>query len=179
MMLLGQWLKHLVLIVLISIIADLLLPTKSMQKYVRAVLGIAIIAAMIQPITPLFHRDWADQIANTAAQELLTGTQRGGVSSGGQIDQSTLSTYESQIEKQETHQADTILADATEMALPGDLRAHVVKLTIQNANQPDKLQAVVETDTTDVSVRSAIVKQIAGELHVSGQQVTIRMSGGE
>lgn len=70
----GEWLKQIILLVILATLADLLLPTKAMQKYVRVVLGIAVIAAMLQPIVPLLRRDWADQVANAALQE-TTGTQ--------------------------------------------------------------------------------------------------------
>lgn len=49
---------------MLATIADLLLPTKAMQKYVRMVMGMAIIAAMLQPIVPLLKGDWADKVAN-------------------------------------------------------------------------------------------------------------------
>lgn len=172
---LGDWLKHLILIVLISVIADLLLPTKAMQKYVRAVLGIAIIAAMIQPITPLFHRNWADEVANAAANELTQPTSQTGTSSTN----STLQGYQKQLEEQQKQEADGILADAVKEQMPVALREHIQRFTIRGAATPDKLHATIVIDTADKATALAILKQVAGLLHVQAAQVTVRAGGGE
>lgn len=65
----GEWLKQLVLVVMLATITDLLLPTKSMQQYVRMVMGMAVIALMLQPVVPLLKGDFAEQVANAALNE--------------------------------------------------------------------------------------------------------------
>jgi len=71
---LGLWIKQLILIVFLAILSDFLLPTQAMQKYVRVVMGLAIIAVMIQPIIPLVGHNWADQVANQAVSEIFGGS---------------------------------------------------------------------------------------------------------
>ncbi|WP_290586631.1 stage III sporulation protein AF [Alicyclobacillus sp.] len=66
----GEWLKQIILLVILATVADLLLPTRSMQRYVRVVMGVAVLAAMLQPILPLMRADWADRAAAAVEAEL-------------------------------------------------------------------------------------------------------------
>ncbi|SFU89884.1 stage III sporulation protein AF [Alicyclobacillus macrosporangiidus] len=66
----GEWLKQIILLVILAALADLLLPTKAMQRYVRAVMGVAILAAMLQPFLPYLRSDWADRAAAAIDAEL-------------------------------------------------------------------------------------------------------------
>jgi stage III sporulation protein AF len=80
---LGEWLKQLIMVVLLAVFADLLLPTKAMQKYVRVVMGLAVIAVILQPLTPLFSGDWAGRLADYATGMVL-GNDTSGVARGAQ-----------------------------------------------------------------------------------------------
>lgn len=71
----GAWLKEIIVIALLAVFTDLLLPSQSMQRYVRMVMGLAIIAVMIQPIVPFFQRDWVTKVATLATEEVTSGTQ--------------------------------------------------------------------------------------------------------
>ncbi len=52
---LSDWLRHLVMIILLAAFLDLILPTTSMQKYVRTVLGLIVMLTMLNPITALIQ----------------------------------------------------------------------------------------------------------------------------
>lgn len=176
MIALGIWLKHLVLIVIVSVIADLLLPTKSMQKYVRAVLGIAIIAAMIQPITPMFRQNWVEDITTAITDEV---TRNGAESVNEPSSLTSVDRYKAQLDAQEAAQADIELADATKEALPANLRDHVTNIVIKGANTPAKLQATIDVNDMGPIARQALQKAVADALHISTSQVTVRANGGE
>lgn len=54
---LEGWVSQLVLIVLFAVILELLLPTGGFQKYVKFVIGLVLIVALLDPVIKLFHLD--------------------------------------------------------------------------------------------------------------------------
>lgn len=63
---LGEWLKQLVLIVLLATFIDLLLPNKTMQRYVRTVIGLFLLMVLIGPVFRLLSSEW--NLEKVAAQ---------------------------------------------------------------------------------------------------------------
>lgn len=59
---LGGWVSQLVLIVLFAVILELLLPARSFQKYVKFVIGLVLIVALMDPVIRLFQLDPVDLI---------------------------------------------------------------------------------------------------------------------
>lgn len=57
--LLSEWLKEIILIVLLASFVDLLLPNSSFQKYARMVMGLLIILTIISPIFSIFSEDFS------------------------------------------------------------------------------------------------------------------------
>ncbi len=55
---LSQWLQNIILIVLLATFADLLLPSSTLQKYSKMVLGLLVIVAILSPILELFTKDY-------------------------------------------------------------------------------------------------------------------------
>lgn len=56
---LTNWLKEIILIVLLASFVDLLLPNSNMQKYARFILGLLIILTIISPIFELFTDNYS------------------------------------------------------------------------------------------------------------------------
>jgi len=56
---LTNWLKEIILIVLLASFVDLLLPNSNIQKYARLILGLLIILTIISPIFALFTEDYS------------------------------------------------------------------------------------------------------------------------
>lgn len=52
---LSEWLKEIILIVLLAIFADLLLPSQVMQRYVKLVFSLMIVLVMLSPVVELLH----------------------------------------------------------------------------------------------------------------------------
>ena len=48
--LLSGWLKQIVILVLIAAFMDLLLPNNSMERYIKLVMGLLIILAILSPV---------------------------------------------------------------------------------------------------------------------------------
>lgn len=56
---LANWLKEIILIVLLASFVDMLLPNSNMQKYARFILGLLIILTIISPIFELFTDNYS------------------------------------------------------------------------------------------------------------------------
>jgi stage III sporulation protein AF len=53
----GEWIKHIVLLILMATFLDLILPNSSMRKYVKLVVGFLLILLILSPILKLFSYD--------------------------------------------------------------------------------------------------------------------------
>lgn len=68
---LSGWLKELILMILLASFIDLLLPNQSMQRYVRMVVGMFLLLALLEPVFQWFQKDWnADQWLAAAERSL-------------------------------------------------------------------------------------------------------------
>lgn len=54
---LGEWIKHIVLIILVATFLDLLLPNTQMRRYIQLVVGLIIIVLILSPILELLQVD--------------------------------------------------------------------------------------------------------------------------
>jgi len=61
---LAAWLKQLIAVVLLASLADLLLPGRSMQRYVRLVAGLFVLLAVLTPILEWVRGDFAGRIVD-------------------------------------------------------------------------------------------------------------------
>lgn len=91
---LGGWLKEIIIIILIASFADLLLPNKTMQRYVRTVIGLFLLMLLLSPVLRLFQMKW-DTDALLAAVENSSGkavyaTGSGSGGSGKAVNTATL-----------------------------------------------------------------------------------------
>ncbi len=66
---LSEWLRHLVIVILLAVFLDLALPSNVMQKYVRTVLGLVVMLTMLDPLRVLV----ATHFNLEAAAARLTG----------------------------------------------------------------------------------------------------------
>jgi stage III sporulation protein AF len=55
---LGGWLKSIIMIILIATFVDLLLPNHSLQRYVKTVISLFVLMALLSPIAQLFQKTW-------------------------------------------------------------------------------------------------------------------------
>jgi stage III sporulation protein AF len=55
---LSEWLKEIILLILLATFIDLLLPNSSMQRYVKLVIGLFVLMTILNPIFTFLHSDW-------------------------------------------------------------------------------------------------------------------------
>jgi stage III sporulation protein AF len=74
---LGEWLRHLVMVVLLAAFVDLILPSRSMERYVRLVLSLLVLLALISPIAQLLRSNPAAELRQAfLAQERAESGQQ-------------------------------------------------------------------------------------------------------
>lgn len=82
---LGDWLREIILVVLLASFVELLLPSKSMERYARLVLSLLILLTMLSPIVSLLKGDAASELSIAMGRQekeggLFTGGGDGGTS---------------------------------------------------------------------------------------------------
>lgn len=171
---LGEWLKQIILIVILAVFADLLLPTKAMQKYIRAVMGLVVIGAILQPIVPYFQRDWADKLAQSATSELVPGNQSspGLTQNGANIP--GLANYQADMKAQQAAAADQYVAQELTAQIAGQFHCTVTQLTVHGlttGGSTTQVSAVVQS--FDARQLASIRNFIAATLKIPETQVNV------
>ncbi|MCI3920179.1 stage III sporulation protein AF [Paenibacillus sp. TRM 82003] len=73
---LGDWLRQIILVVLLATFVDLLLPNRTMQRYVRLVVSLFILMTILSPVLQLFGSNASlRMLAATVDGWTLAGTQ--------------------------------------------------------------------------------------------------------
>jgi stage III sporulation protein AF len=128
---LGDWLKQMVIVVLLAVLTDFLLPTQAMQKYVRTVMSLAIIAIMLGPIVPFMKPDWADEVANMAISEFDRGQTTGSPANGNATETNTSRAYSKTIQAEEASTATTLVQQDVLSAIPTVYKPFVTDVAVQ------------------------------------------------
>ncbi|OMC73251.1 stage III sporulation protein AF [Paenibacillus odorifer] len=76
---LGGWLREIILVVLLASFVELLLPSKSMERYARLVLSLLILLTMLSPIVSLLKGDAISELSVAMGQQ----EKEGGLFTGG------------------------------------------------------------------------------------------------
>lgn len=74
---LGEWLKEIILVVLIAVFIELLLPNRAMERYVKFVVSLLILLTLLSPLMRLFTTDASEKI-ETAFTDSWGGLEEGG-----------------------------------------------------------------------------------------------------
>ncbi|WLD91998.1 stage III sporulation protein AF [Alkalihalobacillus sp. AL-G] len=59
-----EWITNIILIILLATILELLLPSSSFQKYIKVVIGLLLIIAILNPLIQFFSIDFDDELAS-------------------------------------------------------------------------------------------------------------------
>lgn len=71
---LGNWLKQIIILIIIATLIDLILPNRSMERYVKLVMGLLMIMAILTPILQLIGKEniltnWGVEFWNKTVKE--------------------------------------------------------------------------------------------------------------
>lgn len=128
---LGGWLREIILVVLLASFVELLLPSKSMERYARLVLSLLILLTMLSPIVSLLKGDAVAELSLAMGQQ---EKENGLFSASGQEDNS--------LEK--------ILADGQKLA--EGRQEQSLKLAAEEVAGQMREQIISETGTRGVNV---------------------------
>lgn len=79
---LSDWLKQVILIILLAAFVDLLLPNQAMQRYVKTVVSLFILMTLLTPVFELFQRGWDAEKLLAEAERLQSDNGRQTASGG-------------------------------------------------------------------------------------------------
>lgn len=79
---LGDWLREIILVVLLASFVELLLPSKSMERYARLVLSLLILLTMLSPIVSLLKGDAIAELSIAMGRQ----EKEGGLFTGGEVE---------------------------------------------------------------------------------------------
>lgn len=68
---LTDWITNIIIFILLAIVMDMLLPSSSMQKYAKMVLGLLLIAVLISPIFKLLSSNFEELLAQVTNKEYV------------------------------------------------------------------------------------------------------------
>jgi stage III sporulation protein AF len=64
---LTDWLRSIIMVILLATFIDLLLPSSTMQRYVKTVMSLFILLTLLTPVFSLFHHKWnSEQLVEEA-----------------------------------------------------------------------------------------------------------------
>src|SRR4051812_6623910 len=67
---LAGWLRTVIMVIMLATFVDLLLPSNTMQRYVKTVLSLFILLTLLTPVLQLFEKNWnMDQLLSQAEKE--------------------------------------------------------------------------------------------------------------
>lgn len=187
------WIKNIVLLVLFASFLELLLPTSSMQRFIRVIIGLFITLAILNPILDIIQNRWSpEQIpalsTNTAnTQNVLKQANQ----VAGDRDQMALNTYKKELARQlrATITAIEGIADAQvavelEDTQAGKLTGKVKSVTVYvkpGINSDSRMVAPIvigqqsSNETSDL--KPQLKRKIANTLYelyqISNEQLTI------
>ncbi|MFW5433092.1 stage III sporulation protein AF [Paenibacillus apiarius] len=144
---LGQWLKEIIMIILLATFIDLLLPNRTMQRYVKLMLSLIILLTLLSPVLKLFDAKVTDELAEQWNAMLSSGTEAAG------SDRTSLANIQQQGEQlARERQADALRLAALEI---GSRMKEQLGAALRSADEPDSepdtLHAL-HAEVTDVDV---------------------------
>ncbi|NQX58892.1 stage III sporulation protein AF [Paenibacillus qinlingensis] len=115
---LAGWLKTVIMVIMLATFVDLLLPSNTMQRYVKTVLSLFILLTLLTPVLQLFQKDWdLDQLLSRAEKEQSEKSMLAGGFGGNQTQMKSLAAITKDANKiQEAEQKKTQQVVQTQLA---------------------------------------------------------------
>ncbi|MGD6815576.1 stage III sporulation protein AF [Metabacillus sp. 84] len=150
---LTSWITNIILFILLAIVIDMLLPNSSMQKYAKIVIGLMLIAVILNPVFQLFSVDINELI------EKFQLTQ-------GQQDEESNKLIESQKKEiQASHRAYILEQMAVQMKndageeLKKEYQMEIQDIAIHVSEEQEAIESSKDVSTVEVLVRAPSEKR--------------------
>ncbi|OPH60792.1 stage III sporulation protein AF [Paenibacillus ferrarius] len=149
---LAGWLKTVIMVIMLATFVDLLLPSNTMQRYVKTVMSLFILLTLLSPVLQLFQKDWdMDQLIGQAEQKQNEKTM---YASSGQGDQRMKS-------------LEVITKDAQKLQAEGQKQSQQMLQTQLAGMMKEDLQK-----QTDLVIRDV---QVAAQIDNNGKPVIMKV----
>jgi stage III sporulation protein AF len=142
---LGGWFKQIILVVLLAVFLEFLLPSQTMQKYARLVMGMVLVSVMLIPIAKILHIDM-----NTVEEQVLQFLQQS------QASDSLTDIYQKANEIKQSEQSQTIeewkqhIEDELKQQIQDQFAVQVRTLDLNIASQKEQTMPVIRSVSLDI-----------------------------
>jgi stage III sporulation protein AF len=134
----SEWLKQIIIVILLAAFVDLLMPNNGLQRYVRTVLGLFILLTLLSPIFSLFQKSLDTRKLMASVEQLPAMV--GGTASPGSSTASVMKPLE------------TLLQDANQLKTVNEQQAVQLLETRLSSELKSSLETVPAVKVKDVSV---------------------------
>lgn len=150
----GDWLKQIILLVLVATFLDMLLPSNALEKYVKLVMGLLILMAILSPVFKLLSEKLdLTQLAFFEGKEMVATTPQ----------MSSLSNIEEQTNQLKQKQ-DQLIQQKTEQSMETWIKTHIPKRFAMEVVSADVV-AQFTTETPHITKVHLVMKEKSEEAH--------------
>lgn len=71
---LSDWLKQIILVILIAAFADLLLPNNALQRYIKLIVSLFILMTILSPVVQLLRGDWSGKLSAAVQEQTVAAS---------------------------------------------------------------------------------------------------------
>ncbi|HET7627504.1 MAG TPA: stage III sporulation protein AF [Bacillales bacterium] len=72
---LTEWIKGIILLILLAVVLELLLPNNSLQRYVRLVVGLLLLLALLNPVLSILDADVDEWVEKMTRRPAISGSE--------------------------------------------------------------------------------------------------------
>ncbi|WJH34295.1 stage III sporulation protein AF [Paenibacillus sp. CC-CFT747] len=156
---LSGWLKELIVIIMLASFVDLLLPSRSMERYVKTVISLFILLVLLSPVFKLFQTGWdPDKLIPTVESSQKALAVGGRVTDGGMQELSAILEQADKLKETNAAQAKRLV----ETQLSGSIQAGIERSL--NLRVAEVTSAAELNDANRMEIKSVQVWLKPGEL---------------
>lgn len=152
----SQWLKEIIMVILLAAFIDLLLPNRSMQRYVKLMLSLIILLTLLSPVLRLFDsnvtaelaREWDALVSTSSAGrpegKTMEQIRRDGERLAREREQEALRLAGAQMEASMKEQINRALLQAGASGSPGEAAVQVAAVHVTLSHDARQGQPGIE-----------------------------------
>lgn len=157
---LSEWLQSIIMVILFAVLLDLLLPSQTMQRYVRTVMSLFILFMLLSPVISLLDREKQTELALAGMLESKTMAGDAASVTSIQREAEALIRYREEQSLQLVQaQAEKLIKNQLEQAFP--IRAATVQTMVSRDAAGEAVLQHVEVTVTPLPAEAASSKDEA------------------
>jgi stage III sporulation protein AF len=182
--LIGMWVRQLIFIILFATVAEVLLPAGDLRRYVKMVLGLVVMVAMITPVVDMWKgNDWLEPLlfveldaASSSGSKART-TPEDPAALGAHLAQQALEGMIKQLAEEEANEVKINEAkDLTALLLSVDQVVEAA-VDVSGTSPVINIKAVPGTDIVQLSERTRRLAEVVMGSSANGAVVKVETTG--